>query len=77
MMEVLEIENTMASDISMFTEFKSKFGICVSEYESFNSYVAALFGCVSTKKLKLCYQLPGDELKGLIEAELKKREVYV
>ena len=76
-MEVLEAENTAASDISMFSEFENKFGVCVTEFNSLDTYVAALLGRVSTKKLKLCYQLPGDELKDLIKAELRKREVYV
>ena len=42
MMEVLEIENTMASDISMFTEFKSKFDVYIKKINETYLYVAAL-----------------------------------
>lgn len=80
MTTVLEAEErmeTMVSDINMFSEFENKFGICVTDFNSLNGYVAALLGCVSTKKLILCYQLPSDEFRELIKYELRKREVFV
>ncbi|MEK5036905.1 hypothetical protein [Sporosarcina sp. FSL K6-3457] len=75
--EVKRSKASTDSDLNMFDEIKSQLGICVFDYESFHDYVAAIFRRVSTKKLRLCYQLPGDELKHLIEAELKKRNVFV
>lgn len=64
------------ADVGMFLEFKNKFGISITEFDSLDAYVAVLLEKVSTKKLKLIAGLSGDAFDDLILSELKKREVY-
>lgn len=82
MTEVLELEESKQavaqSDMRMFYEVKRNLGICITEYKSFDDYLAAIFERASDGTLKGALQLPGSgSFDWIIEKELRKREVYV
>lgn len=69
--------NAVDKDMRVFFEIKKQFGIHLEEYNSFRDYMAALFERVSSDTLSTTLQITGDAYDGLIEKELKKREVHV